>query len=161
MSSLYRGGSNWASEVSKLRKMGASMPYSPTQARSEAMNMQAAVNNRSLISSMNRSRVSNYRGRQVLGGSNMQIALPKVRQPLGSLADKGIPYNVEDEEQLKDIRRWSRLFYATHDLVPLLIDIYSKFPVVGMEFASKDPLIQKFYEDMFLGDLNYMEFLPD
>jgi hypothetical protein len=84
-----------------------------------------------------------------------------VRQPLGSLADKGIPFNVEDDEELKDIRRWSRLFYATHDLVPLLIDIYSKFPVVGLEFTSKDPLIQKFYEDMFFGELNYMEFLPD
>lgn len=161
-SSLYRGGSNWQTEVSKLRKMGASMPYSPTQARSEAMNMQAAVNNRSLTASMNRSKLGNYRGRQFLGnGSNMQIALPKVRQPLGSLADKGIPYNVEDEEELKDIRRWCRLFYATHDLVPLLIDIYSKFPVVGLEFDSKDPLIKKFYEEMFLGELNYMEFLPD
>lgn len=160
---LYQGGSNWSNEVSKLRKMGASMPYSPTQARTEAMQMRESVNNRSLIASMNRSRVNNYRGRQFLGnnGSNMQIAYPKVRQPLGSLADKGIPYNVEDEEELKDIRRWSRLFYATHDLVPLLIDIYSKFPVVGLEFDSKDPLIKKFYEDMFLGELNYMEFLPD
>ena len=55
-----------------------------------------------------------------------------------------------------------RLFYSTHDLVPLLIDIYSKFPVVGLEFESKDPLIKDFYEDMFLGDdLNYLEFLPD
>lgn len=162
MSSLYTGGSNWSNEVSKLRKMGASLPYSPTQARAEAMNMQAAVNNRSLTASMNRSRLANYRGRQFLGGgSNMQIALPKVRQPLGTMADKGIPFNVEDEEELKQIRMWSRLFYATHDLVPLLIDIYSKFPVVGLELDSKDPLIKKFYEDMFLGELNYLEFLPD
>lgn len=160
---LHQGGKNWQNEVNKLRRMGASMPYSPTQARSEAMAMQEAVNNRSLIASMNRSRMANYRGRQFTAfqGSNMQIALPKVRQPLGSLADKGIPFNVEDEDELKDIRRWSRLFYATHDLVPLLIDIYSKFPVVGLEFSSKDPLIQKFYEDMFLGELNYLEFLPD
>jgi hypothetical protein len=106
MTSLYTGGSNWQSEVSKLRKMGASMPHSATQARAEAINMQTAVNNRSLTASMNRSRMANYRGRQFVGGSNMQIALPKVRQPLGSLADKGIPYNVEDEEELKDIRRW-------------------------------------------------------
>lgn len=163
MTYLHTGSANWSSEVSKLRKMGASMPNSPTQARAEAMNMQAAVNNRSLTASMNRSRLANYRGRQFTGfqGTNMQIALPKVRQPLGSLADKGIPFNVEDDEELKDIRRWSRLFYATHDLVPLLIDIYSKFPVVGLEFSSKDPLIQKFYEDMFFGELNYMEFLPD
>jgi hypothetical protein len=159
---LHQGGANWQNEVTKLRKMGASMPYSPTQARTEAMNMAAAVNNRTLTASMNRSRMANYRGRQFLGGgSNMQIALPKIRQPLGSLVDKGIPHNVEDEQELKDIRRWSRMFYATHDLVPLLIDIYSKFPVVGLEFDSKDPLIKKFYEDMFLGELNYLEFLPD
>jgi len=160
---LHQGGSNWQNEVSKLRRMGASMPNSPTQARAEAMNMQAAINNRSLTASMNRSKLGGYRGRQFFGnnGSNMQIAYPKVRQPLGTLADKGIPFNVEDEDELKDIRRWSRLFYATHDLVPLLIDIYSKFPVVGLEFDSKDPLIKRFYEDMFLGELNYMEFLPD
>jgi hypothetical protein len=160
---LHTSGSNWQNEVSKLRRMGASMPNSPTQARAEAMNMQAAVNNRSLTASMNRSRMANYRGRQFTAfqGSNMQIALPKVRQPLGTMADKGIPFNVEDDEELKSIRRWSRLFYATHDLVPLLIDIYSNFPVVGLEFDSKDPLIKKFYEEMFLGELNYMEFLPD
>jgi hypothetical protein len=160
---LYEGGSNWQNEVSKLRKMGASMPNSPTQARAEAINMQAAINNRSLTASMNRSRMANYRGRQFTGmqGSNMQIALPKIRQPLGSLVDKGIPHDVENEEELRTIRRWCRMFYATHDLVPLLIDIYSKFPVVGLEFDSKDPLIKKFYEEMFLGELNYMEFLPD
>jgi len=129
--------------------------------------MANAVDNRTLVdhfrtrraaAEANRQRIGTYR----TGGSNMQIALPKIRQPLGTLADKGIPYNVEDEEELKQIRSWCRLFYATHDLVPLLIDIYSKFPVVGMEFDSKDPLIKKFYEDMFLGDdLNYLEFLPD
>lgn len=108
MANLYTGGRNWQNEVSKLRKMGASMPYSPTQARAEAINMQTAINNRSLTASMNRNRLANYRGRQFVGsnGSNMQIALPKIRQPLGSLVDKGIPHNVEDEEELKDIRRW-------------------------------------------------------
>lgn len=104
---LYQGGKNWSNEASKLRKMGAAMPYSPTQARAEAINMQTAISNRSLTASMNRSRLAGYRGRQFLGGgSNMQIALPKVRQPLGSLADKGIPFNVEDDDELKDIRRW-------------------------------------------------------
>ena len=124
---LYTGGPNWQNEVSKLRRMGASMPNSPTQARAEAMAMRESVNNRSLIASMNRSRLGNYRGRQFTAfqGSNMQIALPKLRQPLGSLADQGIPFNVDDDDELKDIRRWSRLFYATHDLVPRLIDIYS------------------------------------
>lgn len=54
-----------------------------------------------------------------------------------------------------------RLYYRTHDLIPLLIDIYAKFPVIGLEFSCKDSLIEKFYSEMFLNDLNYEEFLPD
>lgn len=54
-----------------------------------------------------------------------------------------------------------RLFYSTHPLVPLLIDMYSKFPVTGLEFVAKDPKIEQFYESMFLDDLGYEEFLPD
>lgn len=162
-------GNSWQTEVEKLRRMGASLPQSPTQARAQAQSMYDTLNNTQLTdvfrrrrnAAANRERLGSMR-REGTMGSNMQIALPKIRQPLGTLADKGIPYNVEDEEELKSIRHWCRLFYATHDLVPLLIDIYSKFPVVGMEFDSKDPLIKKFYEDMFLGnDLNYLEFLPD
>ena len=89
------------------------------------------------------------------------MALPKIRQPLSSIIDKGIPFNVNDPKELIELRRWCRLFYSTHDLVPLLVDIYSKFPVTGLEFQSKDPLIERFYTEMFLDDLNYEEFLPD
>ena len=102
---FHQAGSNWQSEANKLRKMGVSLPNSPTAARQEAMNMAASVQNRSLVSQMNRSRIGNYRGRQVTG-SNLQIAMPKVRQPLSSLQDKGIPYDVMNEEELIDIRRW-------------------------------------------------------
>ena len=45
--------------------------------------------------------------------------------------------------------------------MPLLIDIYSKFPVVGLEFQSTDKKIQEFYEQMFMQDLNYGEFLSE
>ena len=161
---IYAGGSNWSNEVSRLRQAGMSMPRSSTQARAEAVNLKASMENRSLIASMNRSRLANYRGRQITGGfgSNMQIAMPKIRQPLGSMADQGIPCNVEDDAELIEIRRWCRAFAVTHDLVPLLIEIYSRFPLVGMEFSAKDPLIQNFYTDMFFGDdLNYLEFLPE
>jgi hypothetical protein len=95
------------------------------------------------------------------GGSDLEMALPKIRQPLGSLMDKGIPFNIEDPKELVELRRWCRLFFSTHDLVPLLIDIYSKFPVTGLEFVSKDPAITRVYEEMFLDELNYEEFLPD
>ncbi|QIG58303.1 portal protein [Gordonia phage Skog] len=156
--SLHMPSRNWDSEVGRLRRQGATLPSNRYAAQAEAANMQRAVKNRTLTANMNRQRLAAHT-RQA---TNLQIAMPKIRQPLGSLADKGIPFNVEDDNELKEIRRWARLFYSTHDLIPLLIDIYSKFPIVGLELQSKDPLIQTFYEDMFFGDdLNYMEFLPD
>lgn len=161
---LWIPSGSWGAEANRLRTAGIPLSNNPTMAASEAADISASVHNRKLMRAMNnRNNLGGQRGRQVLGtGSNMQIALPKIRQPMGVLADQGVPFNVEDEEELKEIRRWCRLFYATHDLVPLLIDIYSKFPVVGMEFDSKDPLIKKFYEDMFMGpDLDYLSFLPD
>ena len=162
---LYRGSANWSAEANRLRTAGIGMPVNPTMARAEAQNISIAAHNKSLTAQMNRQRLASYRG----GGggmqrtaANLQIALPKIREPLGTLQDKGIPFNVENREELIGIRRWCRMFYTTHDLVPLLIDIYSKFPCVGLEFESKDPMIKRFYEDMFLGpELNYLEWLPD
>jgi hypothetical protein len=162
MSALITPGSPGWTDVYTLRKMGHTLPQSQTMARQEAFNTTASVNNRTLTAAMNRVRLQGQRmGGHTRTAANIQMALPKIRQPLSSLTDKGIPFNVEDPKELEEIRRWSRLFYSTHNLVPLLIDIYSKFPVVGMEFTSKDNLIQKFYEQMFMQDLNYMEFLPD
>lgn len=94
-------------------------------------------------------------------GSNLQLALPKVREPLSSLRDKNIPYNYTDEQELIEIRRWSRLYYATHDLVPLLVDIYAKFPTAGFSLQCKDPEITAFYEEMFFDNLNYETFIQD
>ena len=98
-----------------------------------------------------------------LSSTNMQIALPKVREPLSSLKDKNIPFNFEDPEELKKIRYWARMFYATHDLVPLLVDIYSTFPTAGLEFVCKDDDIAEFYRDMFMDPekLNYENFLKE
>lgn len=113
--------------------------------------------NNALASQLNREKVSGMRRT----GANMQMALPKQRVPMGSLMDKGIPYDTSDPKELAEARKLCRLYYRTHDLIPLLIDIYAKFPVIGLEFECKDSLIEKFYSEMFLNDLNYEEFLPD
>lgn len=130
-------------EMNRLRQAGYTLPKSPTGARAEAAQAKAAVTNRTLTSEMGAVRRRREAGRQVTG-ANVLMALPKVRQPLSSLQDKNIPYNVGDPNELAEIRRWARLFYSTHDLVPLLIDIYSKFPLVGLEFdclAVETPVI--------------------
>lgn len=147
--------SNLSQEMANLKARGYAMPKNAVAAREEAWNAKTSVDNRTLTTAMARS------GGMPRVASNTQIALPKVRQPLSSLEDKGIPFDTTDADSLMEIRRWARIFYATHDLVPLLVDIYSKFPLVGMEFVcSKDPEIQEFYESMFMDTLDYETFLP-
>lgn len=162
-SGLVVGGAD--AEMRRLRSAGYSLPNSNTQARIAAAQvkervstpgqMQADMKNQA--AQMRRSRMANMRRT----GSDTSIALPKIRQPLSSLQDKNIPWNMSDPKEQTDARTWARLFYSTHDLVPLLVDIYAKFPVTGLEFQSKDPKIEQFYSEMFLNDLNYEEFLPD
>jgi len=162
-SGLVVGGAD--TEMRRLRAAGYSLPHSPTQARIAATQVRERVSTPGQLQSdvkaqaaaMRRSRMANLRRT----GSDTSIALPKIRQPLSSLQDKNIPWNMSDPKEQTDARTWARLFYATHDLVPLLVDIYAKFPVVGLEFQSKDPKIEQFYSEMFLNDLNYEEFLPD
>lgn len=162
-SGLVVGGAD--TEMRRLRAAGYSLPNSPTQARIAATQVrerlttpgQMQADMKAQAAQMRRSRMANLRRT----GSDTSIALPKVRQPLSSLQDKNIPWNISDPKEQADCRTWARAFYATHDLVPLLVDIYAKFPVVGLEFQSKDPKIEQFYSEMFLNDLNYEEFLPD
>jgi hypothetical protein len=172
-SPIIPAGGNWSAEAARLKSAGfTGLPRNPAMARVEARQVAETVQtrgsltdlaNRRLAADMNRRRAATRgaAGGMIRTASDLQMALPKIRQPLSSLMDKGIPFDINDAKQLIELRRWCRLFYATHDLVPLLIDIYSKFPVVGLEFSSKDPLIEKFYSEMFLDKLNYEEFLPD
>ncbi len=87
------------------------------------------------------------------------LALPKSREPLGSMIAKGIPWQTGEEKERLTIRQWTRAFYATHYLVSLCVDAYCRFPIQGMEFSCKDPEIKKFYEQQFFDMLNYDTFL--
>ena len=173
-SSLFTGNAD--AELNRLRAGGYTMPKSNRQARIEAKRVVsdlkergtvADVQNRAAAAAMRQEKFSRASARGASGAmtrtaANTQMVLPKTRQPLGSLMDKGIPFNTQDPKELIELRRWCRLFQSTHDLVPLLIDIYSTFPVVGMEFdCSKDKKIEQFYESMFMDELNYEEFLPN
>lgn len=150
---------NVDAEMRRMRQAGMTLPRNERLARAETVNLKASVNNRTLMAEMNRTRLASHRMQRT--GSNIQMALPKIRKPLSSLEDKGIPYEIDKTDKLQEIRRWCRLFYLTHDLIPLLIDIYSKFPVVGLEFKCKDPQLVDFYQQMFLEQLDYENFLQD
>ncbi len=56
-----------------------------------------------------------------------------------------------------------RLLYMTHPLIGSCVDIYSKYPLLGMELTCKDEQLTDFYNTHFFDEegLNYKEFLID
>lgn len=155
---------NLSATMTSLRKQGVSMASSPVQARVTAKKMETlaktpgslgdAVN---VQAQMARARMASMQRT----GSDVQMAMPRMREPLGSLIDKGIPIDIGNPEELAKARAWARMYYATHDLVPLLIDIYARFPLTGLEFVCEDKYIEDFFTEMFIDDLNYEDFLPN
>jgi len=162
--------SNLTAEMNRLRQAGYALPNSPVQARVEAKKVAETVRTGSLEDTvrnveahMRRVRADNMRrlASTQHTASDVLLAMPKAREPLGTLKDKGIPIQIEDPEVLSEARRWARAYYATHDLVPLLIDIYARFPVTGLEFVCDDKKVEDFFSKMFLDDLDYENFLPN
>lgn len=99
----------------------------------------------------------------VSGMGNATVAWPKLRDPFEQFREKAWWFLKEGEfsQSLSKIRQWCRLVYMTHPLVPSLIDIYSRFPIIGLEFRHKDQKLADWYNQLFLDELNYQEFLYD
>lgn len=91
------------------------------------------------------------------------FATGRPRDPLFYWKQNNLPYEVDDEAQLRQLRMYCRLLYQTHPVIASCIDIYTKYPLLGMELRCKDEQVQTFYEDLFFTEdgLNYDEFLLD
>jgi hypothetical protein len=97
------------------------------------------------------------------GGGSMQFATGRPRDPLFYWKQNNLPYDVGEHAELKRIRAYCRLLYMSHPLIASCIDIYSKYPLLGMELNCKDSQLTDFYSDLFFNEegLNYDEFLID
>lgn len=122
--------------------------------------------NQALVDAMGSKRINSQRLRRQSSmtsatpmGGDVYNAIPRFYDPLEYWDLAGIPWNVADEGHRHKLHKWMRLYYATHYLVPILIDIFTRFPLVGMELECKDPEIKKIYEGIFLENLNYEDFL--
>ena len=96
--------------------------------------------------------------------NTIQRALPKPNDPFQSLRNAGVIPSAEggDEfEALRKTRALSREYYRSHNLVPLCIDIYSRYPVTGAEIVCKDDALTEFYSELFFNQLDYDEFMID
>lgn len=92
-------------------------------------------------------------------GGDVMNALPRFYDPLEYWDLSGLPWNVADEGHRHKLHKWLRLYYATHYLVPILVDIFTRFPLVGMELEHEDKKLKGIYEDLFLDQLQYEDFL--
>lgn len=88
------------------------------------------------------------------------IAIPRFYDPMQYWEITGLPWNMADEGHRHKLHKWLRLYYATHYLVPTLIDLFSRFPLIGMRIrCSKDKSIEDFYTHQFMEILDYPNFL--
>jgi hypothetical protein len=92
-------------------------------------------------------------------GGDVYAAMPRFYDPLEYWDLSGLPWNTQDEAHRHKLHKWLRLYYATHYLVPTLVDIFTRFPLVGMHFEHKDPALQELYSDVFLNQLDYEKFM--
>lgn len=97
------------------------------------------------------------------GGSQLSFATGRPRDPLFYWRQNNLPWDVAKDDELKKIREYCRLLYISHPIVASCIDIYSKYPLLGMELVCKDEQLTEFYDNLFFSEegLNYEEFLLD
>ena len=102
MSPITPAGGNWQSEVNRLRNAGFALSRNPVMARLEASRVADSVSrgsltdmaNRKMAGDMNRRRAAATRGAtggMIRTASDLQMAMPKMRQPLALTDGQGHP----------------------------------------------------------------------
>jgi hypothetical protein len=95
------------------------------------------------------------------GGSDVYATMPRIYTPVEQFEMQKIPYNISNEKERFRLYQWLDLFYRTHYLIPILVDIFTRFPLVGLEFHSPDKHLAEFYHELFMDRLDYEHFLTD
>lgn len=136
--------------------LATSDPNGPDSLENTIKDMRA---NRALASEFSRNRRVSSINKTAAGGGDYIAAIPRFYDPVEYWELSGIPWNIQNDTHRQKLYQWLRLYYMTHYLVPILIDIFTRFPLVGMELSSKDPKLTQWYEDLFFDRLDYQEFL--
>lgn len=112
---------------------------------------------------VNETRAKRYNNRKqgVGQAGDIEFATMRPRDPMFYWKQNNLPYEVDKPDELKKIRQLCRAVYLTNPVLASAIDIYSKYPLVGMELRCKDEALTEFYSDLFLEQLDYEEFLVD
>jgi hypothetical protein len=160
---------NLDKQVDNLLKQGVALPKHPLRAQQAAQDIHKMVNTpgdlhttiaKTVTPDENTRMMKNMRtSRMTKKSSDVWAAVPRFYDPMEYWDLSGLPWNTADEGHRHKLHKWLRLYYATHYLVPSLIDIFTRFPLVGMELYCKDDSLAKFYEELFFNKLDYPNFL--
>lgn len=96
-----------------------------------------------------------------LAGNNVSFATGRPRDPMFYWRQNNIPYDVTKDDELKKIREFCRLLYLTHPVIAACTDIFTKFPLQGMDLECKDEQLKDFYATLFFDQLDYPNYLKD
>lgn len=93
------------------------------------------------------------------GGGDLGFAIGRPRDPMFYWRQNNLPFDVSKDEEMAKLREFCRLLYLTHPLLASCIDIFSKYPLQGMKIVCKDKQLEEFYDDLFMDQLNYRDYL--
>jgi hypothetical protein len=104
-----------------------------------------------------------FTGAPTGGGANVSFATGRPRDPLFYWKQNNLYFDYDDNIQLARLREFCRLLYMTHPIIGSCVDIYTKYPVLGMELQCKDSKLEDFYGDLFFSEegLDYENFFLD
>jgi hypothetical protein len=114
-------------------------------------------NNRKTASAMRK--LSGYSSTAV--GGDVFAAIPRFYSPLEYFEQTQIPYDINNKKHRFELYKWLDLFYRTHYLIPILVDIFTRFPLVGVDFFGPDEELNNFYHELFFDRLDYEQFMVD
>jgi len=168
MSGLITPGDREFNPAQRLSSFGGLRSNEMAETRKELIK-NGAVSNEEVISEMRANRRVNQKtgflgGNPGGGGSaaNFSFATGRPRDPTFYWRQNNYPFDVGKDEELKKVREFMRLLYITHPVIASAVDIFSKFPILGLSFQCKDDALVDFYGSLFLEDgLDYEEYLID
>ena len=109
----------------------------------------------------NRMRLARVTSMRRHGMGDINFATQRPRDIEFYWRQNNLPYDTDKPDDLAKLRMLCRVLRRTHPLIGSAIDIFAKWPLVGMDFDCKDEEIAEFHRTLFFDQLDYEEFLPD
>ncbi len=105
---------------------------------------------------------ANRQANQKTALGDISLAMQRPTDLMFYLRQSALPFDLSKPDEFEKLRDLCRVLYSTHGVIGPAIDVFSKWPLTGLEFTSKDSALTEFYTDLFFGDdLDYEEFLVD